>query len=791
MLHLNRPVWRLEAYLLAYVVLCCVFYRTQHASSPPARAAVAAEYAALRRDGSTSSASLGTPTSSVARPAVLVQEQRPLPVPPRVDELAPTELPHAPDIGSKPLVVVEDALRAAAASRALWCEAHEVGLSGGFCLKAGTNGNVGGNGVISKEIATALAALFAGARVANLGAGLGQYEAFWERGLASGALAAGPAHVASCDGALNIEVFSLRNASGAPYVAYCDLTAAELDLGGGPASSYDWAMSIEVGEHIPREGEAAFLGHLSAHGARGAVVSWATPGQSGHHHVNCRSHDEVVSLFDALGFAWDEAATLKLRKAATVWWLQKNVYVFRRNSNSKVGEPLEERVPTAPAPAAATAAQPPPQQQLPQPPPPLLEAAPATLAASLHSPAPVRRILTPVTLDAPMADNTTLPRHLFRDAFLVGRVAVFVGEQYDGFYARETTEVTIGLAQEGAPLQGLAEVLHAVPFQWTSPALGDEGDALPLSLAVSVRAAAPFGVVDAVVTLEQSQPAATAHAPAGGDVGMCTNAAPSDVHLLRAWVAYWELLGVSTFYVYWRGPPRDAGALLAGLASDSRADVTVILWPHKKHEEQQVALQSCYARFASHHTFLASYDLDELLVLRGGETLGEFLASFPPTWSALVSDSLWATIDHAALASQWFRLELRHFAAAPFAAISKRSGGRTKWVARTGARNVAPLIEVHELHRGSAHTRGPGGIEGTWDANSALRVGSQFFMPLSRAVHFHLMNAKAEARDTPEMTADAASSSIRALLADAIANLTARRSSATTWPPVFVHPARG
>jgi 2-polyprenyl-3-methyl-5-hydroxy-6-metoxy-1,4-benzoquinol methylase len=51
---------------------------------------------------------------------------------------------------------------------------------------------------------------------------------------------------------------------------------------------FDWILSLEVGEHIPHQLEDVFIGNLVRHAKKGIILSWAVPGQEGHHHVNNR-----------------------------------------------------------------------------------------------------------------------------------------------------------------------------------------------------------------------------------------------------------------------------------------------------------------------------------------------------------------------------------------------------------------------------------------------------------------------------------------------------------------------
>lgn len=94
----------------------------------------------------------------------------------------------------------------------------------------------------------------------------------------------------------------------------------------------DWVMSLEVGEHIPAEFEAAFLDNLTRHAREGLILSWALPSQPGRGHVNCLSNDAVKQKVAALGFTADEELERRLRRAAWLPWFRYTVMAFRRNA---------------------------------------------------------------------------------------------------------------------------------------------------------------------------------------------------------------------------------------------------------------------------------------------------------------------------------------------------------------------------------------------------------------------------------------------------------------------------
>ena len=159
--------------------------------------------------------------------------------------------------------------------------------------------------------------LFAGATVTELGAGKGCYT---KALLATKRVKA----VRAFDGARNIA--SLTDG----LVQFADLSkpghlesmdgagpnrAARREDGHGDSSS-DWALSTEVGEHIPPSGEAAYLDHVASYATRGAVLSWAVPEQGGTGHVNLLTNAQVAGKMAARGLCLDVTSSIQLRRAA-------------------------------------------------------------------------------------------------------------------------------------------------------------------------------------------------------------------------------------------------------------------------------------------------------------------------------------------------------------------------------------------------------------------------------------------------------------------------------------------
>jgi hypothetical protein len=95
------------------------------------------------------------------------------------------------------------------------------------------------------------------------------------------------------------------------------------------ACRYDWALSLEVGEHIPKALEHNFIRNLHRNNRRGIILSWAAPGQGGVGHVNERSNEHIKGIFEWMGYRNNLEAEGRLRAAVTdCWWLRNTVMVF-------------------------------------------------------------------------------------------------------------------------------------------------------------------------------------------------------------------------------------------------------------------------------------------------------------------------------------------------------------------------------------------------------------------------------------------------------------------------------
>ena len=123
---------------------------------------------------------------------------------------------------------------------------------------------------------------------------------------------------------------------GAPYseqlsegrVKFLDLTLPQYGL-----PVYDYVISLEVAEHIPKQYETIYVDNIFRHAKEGIVLSWAWPGQEGHSHVNGKLFKDVVTLMEQNGFYHDVSASNILKQSCTLVWLHKSTNVYMRKQN--------------------------------------------------------------------------------------------------------------------------------------------------------------------------------------------------------------------------------------------------------------------------------------------------------------------------------------------------------------------------------------------------------------------------------------------------------------------------
>ena len=167
------------------------------------------------------------------------------------------------------------------------------------------------------------------ATLVDVGAGVGQLGHFLQKH---------PSNITwfGFDGGYNIE--SLRGRHLAvrddrthvvPKVCWMDASVPLPDT----EQTFDWTLSVEVGEHIARQHEAVFMDNLARLCRTGVILTWAVEGQGGFHHVNCRNNDYIIAQMERRGFKYDEPQSMHFRKSVTdLGWLRGTIMVFwKRN----------------------------------------------------------------------------------------------------------------------------------------------------------------------------------------------------------------------------------------------------------------------------------------------------------------------------------------------------------------------------------------------------------------------------------------------------------------------------
>lgn len=90
----------------------------------------------------------------------------------------------------------------------------------------------------------------------------------------------------------------------------------------------DLILSLEVGEHIPKEYEQTFINNLFKSTDKYLILSWAIPGQGGYGHVNEKTNEEVIEL---IPMNFNVELTKKFRDSVTeVPWFKNTLMVFEK-----------------------------------------------------------------------------------------------------------------------------------------------------------------------------------------------------------------------------------------------------------------------------------------------------------------------------------------------------------------------------------------------------------------------------------------------------------------------------
>lgn len=186
-----------------------------------------------------------------------------------------------------------------------------------------SNATKGSSGIdcaykLDARLATCLAHFFRGLTVTELGAGVGRYKTHVDNsGMAR--------EYVAYDGLLNVAELTQGR------VQHVDLTVDTPTL-----RRSDFALSLEVAEHIPAMFEQTLFRNIDRSNRLGIVISWSNMGssQSAHGHVNPKRKSQVRQLFAPWGYVEDRNASAYLRTCATFLYLKRGIQVMRRTATA-------------------------------------------------------------------------------------------------------------------------------------------------------------------------------------------------------------------------------------------------------------------------------------------------------------------------------------------------------------------------------------------------------------------------------------------------------------------------
>lgn len=113
------------------------------------------------------------------------------------------------------------------------------------------------------------------------------------------------------------------------HIIQADLTT---DLTSNFKLSCDLAISLEVGEHIPKEHMKTYLENITHFPEAYLITSWAVRGQDGFGHVNCLDNHEILPEFEKRGFVLMEKETKEARSVIEdkAHWFRNTLFVLKR-----------------------------------------------------------------------------------------------------------------------------------------------------------------------------------------------------------------------------------------------------------------------------------------------------------------------------------------------------------------------------------------------------------------------------------------------------------------------------
>jgi SAM-dependent methyltransferase len=91
-------------------------------------------------------------------------------------------------------------------------------------------------------------------------------------------------------------------------------------------------ISLEVGEHIPREYQDIYIDNITNPCDGYLIASWAIRNQPGFGHVNCLNNNEIIPEFEKRGFEYLIKESMDARSiiAQNTCWFRDTLIVFKK-----------------------------------------------------------------------------------------------------------------------------------------------------------------------------------------------------------------------------------------------------------------------------------------------------------------------------------------------------------------------------------------------------------------------------------------------------------------------------
>ena len=115
-----------------------------------------------------------------------------------------------------------------------------------------------------------------------------------------------------------------------PYTILHDFTTGPFELD----SSFDLVYSTEFVEHVEEQYVDNFMPLFTK--GKYVFLSAAPPGQSGHHHVNCKSKEYWIQKFEQYGFEYLPEDSEKISETSTDIVVCQNSMFFKNKTNVQV-----------------------------------------------------------------------------------------------------------------------------------------------------------------------------------------------------------------------------------------------------------------------------------------------------------------------------------------------------------------------------------------------------------------------------------------------------------------------